>query len=156
MHCDRGLIVVFVYYFKTWNKKDNIYISRVMSSHMGPIYIETSNIIISRVLSSHIGLMYIEKLYITSSRVISSPMGPMNIVTPYIIFSRFISSHMGPMYIETLFRIFVSLCITYRLIINWIFESIILIKVIISSSVILKIEPMAYKNVFGYISVSLL
>ena len=46
MHCDRGLIVVIVYYFQIWNKKDhNIIISRVISSHMGPMYIETMNVI---------------------------------------------------------------------------------------------------------------
>ena len=43
-HCDRGLIVVIVYYFQIWNKKEhNIIISRAISGHMGgvPIYIET-------------------------------------------------------------------------------------------------------------------
>ena len=41
-HCDRGLIVVIVYYFQTLNKKEhNIIISRVISSQMGPMYIET-------------------------------------------------------------------------------------------------------------------
>ena len=38
-HCDQGLIVVIVYYFDIWNKKErNIIISRVISSHMGPMY----------------------------------------------------------------------------------------------------------------------
>ena len=40
-HCDRGLIAVIVYYFQIWNKKEHIIINRVMSSHMGPMYIET-------------------------------------------------------------------------------------------------------------------
>ena len=41
-HCDQGLIVVIVYYFQIWNRKENIIIiSRVISSHMGPMYIET-------------------------------------------------------------------------------------------------------------------
>ena len=41
-HCDWGLIVVIEYYFQIWNKKEhNIIISRVISSHMGPMYIET-------------------------------------------------------------------------------------------------------------------
>ena len=43
--CDQGLIVVILYYFQIWNKKENdIIICRVISSHMGPIYIETPNI----------------------------------------------------------------------------------------------------------------
>ena len=41
-HCDQGLIVVIVYYFQIWNKKEHIISSRVISSHMGPMYIETS------------------------------------------------------------------------------------------------------------------
>ena len=37
-----GLIVVIVSYFKIWNKKEhNIIISRVISSHIDPIYMET-------------------------------------------------------------------------------------------------------------------
>ena len=43
-HCDQGLTVVIVYYFQIWNnppKKHNIIISWVISSHMGPMYIET-------------------------------------------------------------------------------------------------------------------
>ena len=40
-HFDRGLIVVIVYYFQIRNKKEHsTIISRVMSSLMGPIYIE--------------------------------------------------------------------------------------------------------------------
>ena len=62
-HCDRGLIVI-VYYFQIWKKTKkqktkkkkkttknknkththNIIISRVISSHMDPVYIESSNI----------------------------------------------------------------------------------------------------------------
>ena len=39
---DRELVVVLVYYFQIRNKKEyNIIISRVTSSHMGPVYIET-------------------------------------------------------------------------------------------------------------------
>ena len=42
MHCDQGLIVVIVYYFQIWNKKEHNIISRkVITSHMGPMYIET-------------------------------------------------------------------------------------------------------------------
>ena len=41
-HCDRGLIVVIVYYFQIWNKKEhNNIVCRFISSHMGPIYIQT-------------------------------------------------------------------------------------------------------------------
>ena len=41
MHWEQGLIVVIVYYFQIWNKKGhNVIISRIISSHMGPIYIE--------------------------------------------------------------------------------------------------------------------
>ena len=41
-HCDRGLIVVIIYYFQIWNKREHsIIISRVISSHMGPMFIET-------------------------------------------------------------------------------------------------------------------
>ena len=45
-HCDRGLIDVMVYYFQIyfqiWNKKEyNVIIIRVISSHMGPMSIET-------------------------------------------------------------------------------------------------------------------
>ena len=39
---NRGLIVVIVYYFQIWNKKEHsIIISRGISSHMGPMYIDT-------------------------------------------------------------------------------------------------------------------
>ena len=38
-HCDRGLIVVKVCYVQIWNKNRRN-ISRVVSSHMGPIYIK--------------------------------------------------------------------------------------------------------------------
>ena len=39
---DPGLIVVIVYYFQIWNKKElNIIIIWVISSYKGPIYIET-------------------------------------------------------------------------------------------------------------------
>ena len=44
-HCDRGLIVVTVYYFQIWNK--NIIISWVISSHVGPMYIEIPNIMVT-------------------------------------------------------------------------------------------------------------
>ena len=41
-HCDQELIVVIVYYFQIWNKKEhNIISSKVISSHMGPMYSET-------------------------------------------------------------------------------------------------------------------
>ena len=36
---DQGLIVVIVYSFQIW-KKNNIIISSVISSHMGPMYIK--------------------------------------------------------------------------------------------------------------------
>ena len=40
--CHRGLIVVISYYFQIWNKKEHdIIISRVIRSHIGPVYIET-------------------------------------------------------------------------------------------------------------------
>ena len=40
-HCDQRLIVVIVYYFQIWNKKEhNIIIIRVSRSYMGPMYIE--------------------------------------------------------------------------------------------------------------------
>ena len=38
-HCNRGLIVVIVYYFQIWNKKEHIISSRVINCHMGPVYI---------------------------------------------------------------------------------------------------------------------
>ena len=41
-HCDLGFLVVIEYYFQIWNKKEsNIIISRTISSHMGPMYIDT-------------------------------------------------------------------------------------------------------------------
>ena len=41
-------IVIVVYYFQIWKtKENNIFISRVISSHMGPMYIETHNIILA-------------------------------------------------------------------------------------------------------------
>ena len=44
-HCDQGLIVVIVYNFQIWNKKEhNIIISRIMSGHMGPMYILPSRL----------------------------------------------------------------------------------------------------------------
>ena len=70
-HCDQGLIVVIVYYFQIWNKnEDNIIISRVMSSHMGPTYIETPYI-----------TMYIETPDIIISRVMNCHMSPVNILS---------------------------------------------------------------------------
>ena len=50
-NCDQGLIVVIVSYFKIWHKKHNIIdsSSRVINSHMGPMYIEApynTNIIV--------------------------------------------------------------------------------------------------------------
>ena len=80
MHCDGGLIIVIVYYFQIWNKKEHIISSWVINSHMCPMYIETPYI--SRVISSHMCPMYIETHYII--RVISSHIGPMYIETPYI------------------------------------------------------------------------
>ena len=58
--------------------------SRVISNHVGAMYIETSYIIICNVMSSHMGAMYIE--------------------APYIIISKVMSSHMGAMYIETSYK----------------------------------------------------
>ena len=41
--CDQGSIAVIVYYFQIWNKKEpNIIIRMVISSHLGPMYSETS------------------------------------------------------------------------------------------------------------------
>ena len=36
-HCDQGLIVLIEYFFQIWIKKDHT----IISSHMGPMYIET-------------------------------------------------------------------------------------------------------------------
>ena len=49
-HGDQELIVVIINYFQIWKKnnkktKHNIIINRVISSHMGPMYIETSYIL---------------------------------------------------------------------------------------------------------------
>ena len=35
------MMMMIVYYIQIWNKKHNIITSRVISSHMGPVYIET-------------------------------------------------------------------------------------------------------------------
>ena len=43
-HGDQGLIVGVVFYLQIWNKKQHIIISRVISGHMGPMYIETSSL----------------------------------------------------------------------------------------------------------------
>ena len=48
-HWDQGLIVVTVYYFQIWKKKkkeQNIII-RVISNHMGSMYIETPSLYLS-------------------------------------------------------------------------------------------------------------
>ena len=103
----------------------NIIISRVISSHMGPISIETPYIsshmgpisIETPNISSHMGHISIETPYISShmgpiyieTPYISSHMGPISIKTPYIsshmvsisIETPYISSHMGPISIET-------------------------------------------------------
>ena len=72
-HCDQGLIVAIVYYFQIWNKKENnIIISRVISSHMGPMYIEIPY-----------KTMYNETPYITI--YIETPYITMYTETPYII-----------------------------------------------------------------------
>ena len=39
-HCGQWLIVVEVNYFQIWKTEHNFIISRVISSHMGPMYIE--------------------------------------------------------------------------------------------------------------------
>ena len=46
---DQGLIIVIVYYFQICNKKKKhkIIINRVISSLMGPLYIETSVVTLS-------------------------------------------------------------------------------------------------------------
>ena len=44
MHCDQRLIVVTVYYFQLWNQKEHNIISRVISSHIGPMYIDTPSV----------------------------------------------------------------------------------------------------------------
>ena len=66
-YCDQGLLVVILYYFQTWNKKeDNIIISRDINSHMGPVYIETPYMtmyIETPYKSIHMSHMYIETLY---------------------------------------------------------------------------------------------
>ena len=42
MYTKREPIVLTVYYYQIWTKKEhNIIIGRVISSHMGPMYIET-------------------------------------------------------------------------------------------------------------------
>ena len=69
-HCDQGLIVVILYYFQIWNKKEcYIIIRRVISRHMGPMYSETPNIyvywdILYQCILSHLILMYIDTPYI--------------------------------------------------------------------------------------------
>ena len=55
----QGLIVIIVYYFQIWNKKEPFIInSRVISSHMGLVYSVTPYFINGRVISSHMGPMY--------------------------------------------------------------------------------------------------
>ena len=44
MHWDRGLIVVRVYYFQIWN--EHIFLSGVISSHLGLFYWDTQYIYI--------------------------------------------------------------------------------------------------------------
>ena len=55
------LIVVIVYNFQTWNKKEHIISSRVISSHMGPMYIETPYITMN--IETPYITMNIETLY---------------------------------------------------------------------------------------------
>ena len=55
LSCSRGIIVVLVYCFQIWNKKEHSLITRVISSHMGPMYIDAS--CISRGLVSCLGFM---------------------------------------------------------------------------------------------------
>ena len=69
-YCDWRLIVVIVYYFQIWNKKKhNIISSRVISSHIGPMYIETPCIYTftewaEMVGHSHGSNVYLDTLYI--------------------------------------------------------------------------------------------
>ena len=44
-HCDQGLIIVIVYYFWIWKKKEHIFSSRVISNHTVPMFTETPSII---------------------------------------------------------------------------------------------------------------
>ena len=99
-HCDRGLIVVIVYYFQIWNRKEyNIIISRVISSHMGPIILTHPILAVTWVpfpcILRH-PILAITWVLCILRHPISSHMGPMYIETLYI------SSHMDTMYIETL------------------------------------------------------
>ena len=65
-------MVIIVYYFQIWNKKEhNIVISRVISSHMGPVYIVTPYV-----------TMYIETSWINMHT--ETPYITMDIETPYI------------------------------------------------------------------------
>ena len=46
-HCDKGLILIIVYFFWIWNKKEhNVIFSWVISSHIGPKYVESPYIYI--------------------------------------------------------------------------------------------------------------
>ena len=40
-HCDQRMIVVLVNYFQIWNKKEQIINSRVISSDVSPMYIDS-------------------------------------------------------------------------------------------------------------------
>ena len=88
-YCDRGLVIVIEYYFQIWNKKEhNIISSRVISNHMGSMYIETPYITI-----------YIETPYITI--YIETPYITIFIETPYITI--YIETPHVTIYIETLY-----------------------------------------------------
>ena len=55
--CDQGLIIVIVYYFQIWNKKEhNTIISWVIVSYMVPMYIETPYVI--KTISFFVLLLY--------------------------------------------------------------------------------------------------
>ena len=112
-HCNRGLIVIIVYYFQIRKKNKNIIISRFIRSHMGPTYIETAYInglhLFWMILSPN---KYQCKIYfpLVSKALWSRINSYYSILfsnlkqkkkKKHIIISRVISSHMGSMYIET-------------------------------------------------------
>ena len=101
-HCNQGFIVDIVYYFQIWNKKEhNIIISIVISSHIGPMYIETPNMGPIFIETPYIGHVYIETPYMGSMFIETPYIDPMYIETPYIGPMFIQTSYMGLMYIET-------------------------------------------------------
>ena len=124
-HCDQRLIVVIVYYFQIWYKKEHIIISSVISSHMGSIYIETPYI------SSHIGPIYTEIpiLLLLLIESLAVTWAPCILTHPiHVIFTFRIKHILKHYYFKNCLRFYVNIFLIFMFGYIWVFFFIGLLK----------------------------